>query len=392
MSNNAPALMGNWNFPTPMRFGVGRISELADACKSQGMSHPLLVTDPGLAALPMVADAIRANEAAELPTGLFSDVQPNPVSQNVEDGIRVYREGGHDGVIAFGGGSALDAAKVIAFMAGQTRPMWDFEDVGDNWTLADPDGIAPIVAVPTTSGTGSEVGRAGVITNEETHTKKVIFHPKMMPGVVISDPALTAGLPPHITAATGMDAFIHCFEALCAPGYHPMAEGIAVEGMRLVKDWLPIAVEDGSNLTARANMLSAASMGATAFQKGLGAIHSLAHPVGAVYNTHHGLANAVFMPYVIDFNRDAIYRKMMRLGRYLGLADASFDGVMQWTLDFRKLLEIPHTAREIGVEESRLDELAKMAAVDPTASGNPVKVGAAEMKQMYEAAMEGRIG
>jgi len=392
MSNNAPALMGNWNFPTPMRFGVGRISELADACKSQGMSRPLLVTDPGLAALPMVADAIRANEAAELPTGLFSDVQPNPVSQNVEDGIRVYREGGHDGVIAFGGGSALDAAKVIAFMAGQTRPMWDFEDVGDNWTLADPDGIAPIVAVPTTSGTGSEVGRAGVITNEETHTKKVIFHPKMMPGVVISDPALTAGLPPHITAATGMDAFIHCFEALCAPGYHPMAEGIAVEGMRLVKDWLPIAVEDGSNLTARANMLSAASMGATAFQKGLGAIHSLAHPVGAVYNTHHGLANAVFMPYVIDFNRDAIYRKMMRLGRYLGLADASFDGVMQWTLDFRKLLEIPHTAREIGVEESRLDELAKMAAVDPTASGNPVKVGAAEMKQMYEAAMEGRIG
>ncbi len=392
MSNNAPALMGNWNFPTPMRFGVGRISELADACKSQGMSHPLLVTDPGLAALPMVADAIKANEAAELPTGLFSDVQPNPVSQNVEDGIRVYREGGHDGVIAFGGGSALDAAKVIAFMAGQTRPMWDFEDVGDNWTLADPDGIAPIVAVPTTSGTGSEVGRAGVITNEETHTKKVIFHPKMMPGVVISDPALTAGLPPHITAATGMDAFIHCFEALCAPGYHPMAEGIAVEGMRLVKDWLPIAVEDGSNLTARANMLSAASMGATAFQKGLGAIHSLAHPVGAVYNTHHGLANAVFMPYVIDFNRDAISRRMMRLGRYLGLADASFDGVMQWTLDFRKLLEIPHTAREIGVEESRLDELAKMAAVDPTASGNPVKVGAAEMKQMYEAAMEGRIG
>ncbi len=392
MSNNAPALMGNWNFPTPMRFGVGRISELADACKSQGMSRPLLVTDPGLAALPMVADAIKANEAVELPTGLFSDVQPNPVSQNVEDGIRAYREGGHDGVIAFGGGSALDAAKVIAFMAGQTRPMWDFEDVGDNWTLADPDGIAPIVAVPTTSGTGSEVGRAGVITNEETHTKKVIFHPKMMPGVVISDPALTAGLPPHITAATGMDAFIHCFEALCAPGYHPMAEGIAVEGMRLVKDWLPIAVEDGSNLTARANMLSAASMGATAFQKGLGAIHSLAHPVGAVYDTHHGLANAVFMPYVIDFNRDAISRRMMRLGRYLGLADASFDGVMQWTLDFRKLLEIPHTAREIGVEESRLDELAKMAAVDPTASGNPVKVGAAEMKQMYEAAMEGRIG
>ncbi|MBL6932453.1 MAG: iron-containing alcohol dehydrogenase [Rhodospirillales bacterium] len=392
MTNDASALVGNWNFPTAVRFGVGRISELADACKSLGIARPLLVTDPGLAALPMVADAIRANEAAGLPTGLFSDVQPNPISKNVEDGIKVYREGSHDGVIAFGGGSALDAAKVVAFMAGQTRPMWDFEDVGDNWSRADPDGIAPIVAVPTTSGTGSEVGRAGVITDEANHVKKIIFHPKMMPGVVISDPALTAGLPPHITAATGMDAFIHCFEALCAPGYHPMAEGIAVEGMRLVKDWLPIAVEDGSNLIARANMLSAASMGATAFQKGLGAIHSLAHPVGAVYNTHHGLANAVFMPYVIDFNRDAISERMKRLGRYLGLADASFDGIMQWTLDFRKLLDIPHTAREIGVEDSRLDELAEMAAADPTAGGNPIKVGAADMKKMYEAAMEGRIG
>jgi alcohol dehydrogenase class IV len=392
MTNDVSALVGNWNFPTAVRFGVGRISELADACKSLGMAHPLLVTDPGLAALPMVAHAISANAAAGMPTDLFSDVQPNPVSKNVEDGIKVFREGGHDGVIAFGGGSALDAAKVIAFMAGQTRPMWDFEDIGDNWTRADDTGIAPIVAVPTTSGTGSEVGRAGVITNEETHTKKVIFHPKMMPGVVISDPALTAGLPPHITAATGMDAFIHCFEALCAPGYHPMAEGIAVEGMRLVKDWLPVAVEDGSNLVARANMLCAASMGATAFQKGLGAIHSLAHPVGAVYNTHHGLANAIFMPYVMDFNRDAISKRMKRLGRYLGLVDASFDGVMQWTLDFRKSLDIPHTAKEIGVEESRLDELAEMAANDPTAGGNPVKAGATEMKKMYEAAMEGRIG
>lgn len=392
MTNDASALTGNWNFPTAVRFGVGRIAELADACKALGMKRPLLITDPGLAALPMVAEAIKANETAAMPTGLFSNVQPNPVSKNVEDGIKAFRDGDHDGVIAFGGGSALDAAKVVAFMAGQTRPMWDFEDIGDNWTRADETSIAPIVAVPTTSGTGSEVGRAGVITNEETHTKKVIFHPMMMPGIVISDPALTVGLPPHITAATGMDAFIHCFEALCAPGYHPMAEGVAVEGMRLVKDWLPVAVEDGSNLIARANMLCAASMGATAFQKGLGAIHSLAHPVGAVYDTHHGLANAVFMPYVMDFNRDAISKRMKRLARYLGLKNSSFDGVMEWTLEFRKSLDIPHTAREIGVEESRLDELAEMAALDPTASGNPIKVGPADMKKMYEAAMEGRIG
>ena len=386
------ALMGNWNFPTAVRFGVGRISELADACKSLGINKPLLVTDPGIAALPMISEAIAANEAAGLPTGLFSDVQPNPISKNVEDGITVYRNGGHDGVIAFGGGSALDAAKVIAFMAGQTRPMWDFEDVGDNWARANPDGIAPIIAVPTTSGTGSEVGRAGVITNEETHIKKVIFHPKMMPGVVISDPALTVGLPPHITAGTGIDAFIHCFEAFCAPGYHPMAEGIAVEGMRLVKDWLPVAVEDGTNLVARANMLAAASMGATAFQKGLGAIHSLAHPVGAVYNVHHGLANAVFWPYVMDFNRDAISKRMRRLARYLGLQKSDFEGVMEWTLDFRKKMNIPHTAAELGVEESRLDELAEMAANDPTAGGNPIKVGPADMKKMYQAAMEGRLG
>lgn len=392
MTHDASALKGNWNFPTTVRFGVGRITELADACKALGMKRPLLITDPGLAALPMIPAALKANEDAGIPTGLYSNVKPNPVASNVEGGVKVFRDGNHDGVIAFGGGSALDAAKVVAFMAGQTRPMWDFEDVGDNWTRANEAGIAPIIAVPTTSGTGSEVGRAGVITNEETHIKKVIFHPRMIPAIVISDPALTVGLPPHITAATGMDAFIHCFEALCAPGYHPMAEGIAIEGMRLVKDWLPVAFEDGSNLIARANMLSAASMGATAFQKGLGAIHSLAHPVGAVYDTHHGLANAVFMPYVMDFNRDAIAKRMKRLARYLGLKNSSFDGVMEWTLEFRKSLNIPHTARELGVEESRLDELAEMAANDPTAGGNPIKVGAAEMKQMYQAALEGRIG
>ncbi|NQV47798.1 MAG: iron-containing alcohol dehydrogenase [Rhodospirillaceae bacterium] len=392
MSDDAKNLMGNWNYPTAMRFGVGRISELADACKALGMKKPLLVTDPGLAALPMVSDAIKANDAAGLPTGLYSNVKPNPVASNVEGGVKAYRDGGHDGVIAFGGGSALDAAKCVAFMSGQTRPIWDFEDVGDNWSRADPAGIAPIIAVPTTSGTGSEVGRAGVITNEETHTKKVIFHPMMMPGIVISDPALTVGLPPHITAGTGLDAFIHCFEAFCAPGFHPMAEGIAIEGMRLVKDWLPTAVEDGKNLQARANMLAAASMGATAFQKGLGAIHSLAHPVGAVYDVHHGLANAVFWPYVMDFNRDAISNRMKRLSRYLGLKNSNFDGMLEWTLEFRKSLNIPHTAREIGVEDSRLEELAEMAAVDPTASGNPIKVGPADMLAMYKAAMEGRIG
>jgi alcohol dehydrogenase class IV len=391
MAIDAGALRGNWNYPTSMRFGVGRITELPDACKQLGFKKPLLVTDPGLAKLPMVQDAIARNKAAGLPTGLFSDIKGNPVAKNVEDGLKVFRAGGYDGIIAFGGGSALDAAKTIAFMAGQKRPMWDFEDVGDNWARADPAGIIPTIAVPTTSGTGSEVGRASVIVNEATHTKKIIFHPKMLPSIVISDPALTIGLPPHVTAATGMDALAHCLEAYCAPGFHPMAEGIAVEGIRLVKNSLPTAVKDGKNLVARANMMAAASMGATAFQKGLGAIHSLSHPVGAVYDTHHGLTNAVVMPYVLEFNREAIDEKMIRLAAWLGLPNPSFKSVMSWVIALRKQIGIPHTLKDIGVGSDRIDELSEMAAVDPTAGGNPVPAGVPEMKKMFIASIEGRL-
>jgi alcohol dehydrogenase class IV len=355
------------------------------------MTKPLLVTDPSLAGLPMVADALAANEAAGLPTGLFSDVKPNPVGQNVDDGLKAYRDGGHDGVIAWGGGSGLDAAKAVALMAGQSRPLWDFEDRGDNWLRADPDGIAPIVAVPTTAGTGSEVGRASVILDESDHTKKIVFHPKMLPAIVISDPELTVGLPAHLTAATGMDALAHCLEAYCAPSYHPMAEGIAVEGLRLVKDWLPTAVADGSNIEARAHMLVAASMGSTAFQKGLGAIHSLSHPVGALYDTHHGLTNAVVMPYVLVFNRSAIEERLTRLAAWLDLPNPSFGSVMDWVLGLRKTFKMPHTLADMGVTTERLDELSEMAAQDPTASGNPIPVGAAEMKEMFTAAIEGRL-
>ena len=391
MNFDPATLTGNWNYPTAMRFGPGRIEELAEACQSLGMTQPLLVTDPGLAGLPMIAEALAANQAAGLPTGLFSDVKPNPVGRNVEDGIAAYRDGGHDGVIAWGGGSGLDAAKAIALMAGQRRPLWDFEDRGDNWLRADPTGIAPIVAVPTTAGTGSEVGRASVILDESDHTKKIVFHPKMLPSIVISDPELTVGLPAHITAATGMDALAHCLEAYCAPGYHPMAEGIAVEGLRLVKDWLPTAVADGSNIEARAHMLAAASMGSTAFQKGLGAIHSLSHPVGALYDTHHGLTNAVVMPYVLAFNRAAIEDRLTRLAAWLDLPDPSFQSVMDWVLELRESFDMPHTLAAMGVTGERLDELSEMAARDPTAGGNPIPVGAAEMKEMFVAAIEGRL-
>ncbi len=382
---------GTWGFPTQILFGAGNIAKLPQACKNLAMTRPLLVTDPGLAKLPMVADAIAANQAAGIPTGLFSDVKPNPVGKNVEDGIEAYRQGGHDGVIAMGGGSGLDAAKAIAFMVGQDGPIWDFEDVGDNWKRAVAEAIAPIIAIPTTAGTGSEVGRASVILNEEQHVKKIIFHPKMLPGIVISDPELTIGLPPHVTAATGMDALAHCLEAYCAPGYHPMAEGIAIEGMRLVKGALQRAVADGKDLAARADMLAAASMGATAFQKGLGAIHALSHPVGALYDTHHGLTNAVVMPYVLVFNRAAIEDKMTRLAAWLDLPDPSFQAIMDWIMALRREVGIPHTLKDIGVGDDRLDELARMAAVDPTAGGNPVPVGVPELKSLFVDAIEGRL-
>ncbi len=355
------------------------------------MAKPLLVTDPGLAALPMVQAVRDGNAEFDMPTGLFAEVQGNPVGRNVTDGVAAYRAGGHDGVIAFGGGSAIDAAKAIALMAGQTRPLFDFEDSGSNWKRVDPDGVAPVVAVPTTAGTGSEVGRASVIIDEDAATKKIIFHPTMMPGVVIADPELTLGLPPHITAATGMDALSHCFEAYSANFYHPMAEGIALEGMRLIKEWLPVAFADGGNITARAHMMAAASMGSTAFQRGLGAVHALSHPISAVYDTHHGLANAVFMPYVMAFNRPAIAERMDRLGRFLGLDNPSFDGVMAWILALRREFAIPHTAAELGVEENRLDDLAAMAARDTLAALNPVPVGVPEMKCLYEAAMAGEV-
>eukprot|EP01037_Dinobryon_pediforme_P013174 gene13174-13279_t len=323
--------------------------------------------------MPMIAEAMTALKNAGLNAGLFSKVKSNPVESNVYDGLEIMRADKHDGVIAFGGGSALDVGKVIAFMAGQTRPMWDFEDVGDWWTRANPDGIAPIVAVPTTAGTGSEVGRAGVITQEATHTKKVIFHPAMMPKITICDPALIVALPAKLTAGTGMDALAHCLEAYCAPGYHPMADGIAVEGIRLVKKSLARAVKDGANMDARSDMMSAAAMGATAFQKGLGAIHSLSHPVGALYDTHHGLTNAVFMPYVLAFNRVAIEERICRLAAYIGL-EGSFDAFQSWILALRSEIGIAHTLAELNIPTDRIDEIAAMAIADPTAGGNPIEL------------------
>lgn len=373
----------NWSYPTAIKFGAGRIKELADHCKAVGMKKPLLVTDRGLASMPITQGALDILEAAGLGRAMFSDVQPNPDDKNLAAGVAAYKAGGHDGVVAFGGGSGLDLGKAVAFMSGQTRPVWDFEDIGDWWTRADPAGIAPIVAVPTTAGTGSEVGRASVITNSETHTKKVIFHPKFLPSVTICDPELTVGMPKMITAGTGMDAFAHCLEAYSSPFYHPMSQGIALEGMRLVKEYLPRAYKDGTDIEARAHMMSAAAMGAVAFQKGLGAIHSLSHPVGAIYNTHHGMTNAVVMPPVLRFNRAAIEDRIAAAAAYLGIS-GGFNGFYDYVLKLREELSVPDKLAALGVGTDRIEEMSAMAIVDPTAGGNPVELTLDAARSLFQ--------
>ncbi|MCA1490957.1 iron-containing alcohol dehydrogenase [Sinorhizobium alkalisoli] len=375
-------IIANWSYPTAIKFGAGRIKELADHCKAVGMRKPLLVTDRGLAPMAITQGALDILDAGGLGRAIFAEVDPNPNDVNLEAGIKAFKDGGHDGVVAFGGGSGLDLGKCIAFMAGQTRPVWDFEDVGDWWTRANVEGIAPIVAVPTTAGTGSEVGRASVITNSQTHVKKVIFHPKFLPAVTICDPELTVGMPKVITAGTGMDAFAHCLEAYSSPFYHPMSAGIALEGMRLVKEYLPRAYKDGADIEARAHMMSAAAMGAVAFQKGLGAIHSLSHPVGAIYNTHHGMTNAVVMPPVLRFNRPAIEEKIACAAAYLGIA-GGFDGFYDYVLQLREELGVPDSLAALGVGTDRIDEMAEMAIVDPTAGGNPVELTLESARKLF---------
>jgi alcohol dehydrogenase class IV len=384
-------LQSNWNYPNPVRFGPGRLSELPTACRDLGIERPLLVTDPMLAALPIVQQALDHCSGHGVPCALFTELRANPTETNVTGGVEAFRAGQHDGVIAFGGGSALDTGKAIALMVGQTRSIFDFEDREDWWTRANADGIAPIIAVPTTAGTGSETGGGAVITDESDHTKRIIFHPRMMPGRVISDPVVTAGLPRHLTAATGMDALSHNLEALCSPVYHPMAAGIATEGIRLVHDWLPTACDEGENIEARAHMLSASSMGSTAFQKGLGAMHAMSHPCGALFDTQHGLTNAVVMPYVLEFNREAIETRMERLARYLDLPAPSFEAVLDWVLELRLQLDIPHTLADLGVTEDAVERLAEMGEIDPSAATNPIPLNRDNLTRLFRDALRGRL-
>jgi len=382
----------NWNYPTTMWVGENRINDISLACKNLKINKPLLVTDKGLAQSDIVKNTLSILKDGGISAVLYSNVIGNPTGTNVNEGVSSFKKDNCDGVIAFGGGSGLDVGKAVAFMSGQTLPIWDFEDVGDNWTKAKSDKIAPIIAVPTTAGTGSETGRASVILNEETGVKNIIFHPKFLPSIVILDPVLTVGLPSKMTAATGMDALAHNLEAYCAPGYHPMADGIALEGMRLINEWLIEAVKNGSNLEARMNMLTAASMGSTAFQKGLGGIHSLSHPVNALNNIHHGLSNAIFMPYVLTFNRDVIEEKIIKICDHLELEERTFNGFINWVLKLRKDLDMPHKLSEvINEKDLQLDRLSKMALADPSTGGNPKKLTETDMKIMYEHSMSGTL-
>ena len=366
-------LNANWAYPTSIKFGAGRIKEIAEACRAVGMKNPLFVTDRGLATTDIAQKTLDLLEADSLGRAVFADVDPNPNEKNAAAGVKAFKEGGHDGVVAFGGGSGLDLGKLVAFLAGQTRPLWDFEDVGDWWMRADAEAIAPIVAVPTTAGTGSEVGRASVITNSVTKEKKIIFHPKFLPSIVICDPELTVSMPPFITAGTGLDAFAHCVEAYCSPHYHPMSQGIALEGMRLVKTYLPQAYADGSDIEARAQMMSAAAMGATAFQKGLGAIHALSHPIGAIYNTHHGTTNAVCMPAVLQFNKSLVNEKLASAANYLNIC-GGFEGFCDFVNELNASLGIPKSLTEMGIKNMDIERVVDGAISDPSAGGNPIKL------------------
>ena len=386
-------MKANWNYPTQILAGAGRVEELPRVCFEHGMSNPLLVTDPGLATLPLVQNVLVSCRSEGLSIDCFSEIKPNPTGSNVIDGISAYQKGQHDGVIAMGGGSGLDAGKAIAVLANQRCSLWDLEDLGDNWLSAEADKIAPLIGVPTTAGTGSEVGRASLIVNEDEQRKVIIFHPDMMPRQVILDPELTAGLPAKLTAATGMDALSHSLEAYCSPSYHPMAEGVAIEGMRLVKEYLPVAVKDGTDIEARMNMLVASTMGATAFQRGLGAMHALAHPLGAVFDAHHGMLNAVLMPYVLKANRPAIAQNIGRLANYLDLAP-DFDAFMNWVLSLRAEIGIPHKLSEVIASDvdslqRKLSEIGQMATEDPSAGTNPIQFEAAQYTRILENSIHG---
>jgi alcohol dehydrogenase class IV len=384
------SLIANWNYPTRIRIGSGRLSELPNACKELKIKVPLLVTDPGLSHSTLVEQIFSLMHTAGIQVEVFSKIKANPTGDQIMDGVNVYHRGAHDGIIAFGGGSAIDAAKAIALMVGQQRPLWDFEDVGDNWLNVNVESMACVIAIPTTAGTGSEVGRASVITDTKTQVKKIIFHPHMLPSLVILDPQLTVSLPKSLTAATGMDALSHCLEAYCAPSYHPMAEAIALEGIRLIKENLLLAYEKGDQLEARTHMLVASTMGATAFQRGLGAMHALAHPLGALYDAHHGRLNAILMPYVLVANQAAIEEKIERLAHYLSLSNG-FNGFLDWILQMRLELGIEHSLSEIGIDASFIDRLATMATKDAAAESNPIAFTQGQYKDILYSALHGDL-
>jgi len=380
----------NWNYPTPIRFGIDRVKELSLFIDELKISNPLIVTDPQFREVDQFKGIIGSLNNSNKNYSIFSEIKGNPTGTNIRDGVDVFLSNKNDGVIAIGGGSSIDAGKAVAFMSKQKENIWYFEDIGDNWTKAIIDNLPKVIAIPTTAGTGSETGRASLIVDEETYTKKIIFHPTMLPDLVVLDPSLTISLPKYLTAATGMDALAHCLEAYCSNNFHPMAHGIALEGIKIIKENLLTAYNDPGNIEARAKMLVSSMMGSTAFQKGLGAIHSLSHPINAVNDVHHGLSNAIFMPYVVKFNQSQIEERIFFLSKYIDLENQSFDGFLQWILDLRKQLAIPHTLKDLNINFD-FDKLSKMALVDPSTSTNPLDLNEDDMKALYISSYEGNL-
>jgi alcohol dehydrogenase class IV len=382
----------NWNYPTTVWFGHKRVKDIVNACKQLNITTPLIVTDEALVKLPIMQDLLSPLKEENISYTVFSDVQPNPTKENVDMGVEVFKKYGCDGVIAFGGGSALDAGKTIAFMSNQTLNIWEFEDIGDNWSKADTSNIAKSIAIPTTAGTGSEVGRATVITDSKTHAKKIIFHPQMLPSIVILDPNLTYDLPKHITAWTGIDALVHSLEAYFSPLFHPMAEGIAIESIRLIKENLKTAFNEPHNEDARAYMLVSAMMGATAFQKGLGSVHSLAHTLGGLYNMPHGLANSIILPYAMYQNRSVIKDKAEKICKYCNIQNPSIESLIEYIMLLRKDLEIPNTLKEAKIPFENENNIGELAYKDPSTGTNAKKLDKKDFTKLFKAAYFGDFG
>ena len=381
----------DWSFPVPIAYGPGRLKEIAGFCRDAGMSRPLVVTDRGSAALPFLADLMRLLSEGGLHAALYSEISPNPRDDEIAGGRAMFRDGGHDGIIAIGGGSGMDGGKAIALTATNDIDLWafEFEQTPPDMSAHAP--FPPLITIPTTAGTGAETESTAMITDTAKGMKWCIWHAELKPALALLDPEITLGLPPHLTAWTGADALVHAIEAYCVPGFHPLCDGVALEGLRLVARWLPVAVAEPGNLQARGAMLAGSCLAGVAFLKGLGMVHAVSHMVGAEYDTQHGLTNAVLLPSVLRFNAGHIEDKVTPMAQAMGLTETGFDAVHAHICALLDDIGIPKTLADIGVSEDCAARIAAKALQDSAAGTNPRPASAAEVEALVlEAIRTGR--